>query len=276
MDARGHALRFQQCFMRRVGGALQLARLFEAMPIVAFFAKDRASRFVRANERVLQILGCQREWEVLGKTDFDFRPAEVAAVFIEEDRRVMRTGRTLTRYIQMVPDIAGPLRWWLVTKMPLHDIAGGVCGVAAAMYELHEVHGVLQPFARIEPALRHLHTHYREPITTGHLAQLVHWSESQFVRQFRRLIGETPMHYLIRQRLHAACQELIATDQTAGKIALDCGFYDQSAFTRAFRAIIGLTPQAYRRHFRKLAFAGAPGRLLKFDQLQHHRGSNVR
>ena len=269
MDAKRQALRFQQCFLRRIGGALHLVNLFEAMPIVAFFAKDEASRFVRVNERLLQILGCQREWEVLGKTDFDFRPAEVAAVFAEEDRRVMRTGRTLTRYIQMVPDIAGPLRWWLVTKMPLRDTAGRVCGVAAAMYELHEIHGVLQPFARIEPALRHLHTHYREPITTGQLAQLVHWSESQFVRQFQRLLGEPPMHYLVRQRLHAACQELIATDKTAGEIALDCGFYDQSAFTRAFRAIIGSTPQTYRRHFRKFALAGARARPLESAPLRH-------
>jgi AraC-like DNA-binding protein len=129
------------------------------------------------------------------------------------------------------------------------------------MYELHEIHGVLQPFTRIEPALRHLHTHYREPITTGQLAQLVHWSASQFVRQFRRLLGEAPMHYLVRQRLLAACQELIANDNTAGEIALDCGFYDQSAFTRAFRAHIGSTPQSYRRHFRKLAIAAATARL---------------
>lgn len=263
MDSKQQAWRFQERFLRRSGGGVQLARLFEALPMVAFFAKDEASRFVRVNERLLQILGCQHEWEVLGKTDFDFRPPEVAAVFIEEDRRVMRTGRALARYIQMVPDIAGPLRWWLVTKMPLRSAAGRVCGVAGAMYELHEVYGVLQPFARLEPALRHLHSHYREPVTTGELARLVHWSESQFVRQFQQLLGEPPMHYLVRQRLHAACQELIATDKTAGAIALDCGFYDQSAFTRAFRAIIGLTPLAYRRHFRKLALAGAPARPLE-------------
>jgi AraC-like DNA-binding protein len=261
MNAKQQALRFQQRFLRRIGGALHFADLFENIPIVVFYARDETSRFVRANKRLVEILGCRHEWEVIGKTDFDFRPAEVAAVFIEDDRRVMRTGRTSARYIRMVPDVAGLLHWWSGTKMPLRDTAGRVCGVVGAMYELHEIHGVLQPFTRIEPALRHLHTHYREPITTGQLAELVHWSESQFVRQFRGLLGEPPMHYLVRQRLHAACQELIATDKTAGEIALDCGFYDQSAFTRAFRVIIGSTPQAYRRHFRKLAIATAPTRL---------------
>ena len=260
MDVRQQALQFKKKFLRRLGGGLQLTRLFEAMPMVAFFAKDEASRFVQVNARVLQIFGCQHEWEVLGKTDFDFRPPEVAAVFIEEDRRVMRTGRTLERYIQMVPDIAGPLRWWLVTKMPLRDGRGRVCGIAGAMYELHEVYGVLQPFARLEPALRHLHSHYAEPIETCQLARLVHLSESQFVRQFHRLLGEPPMRYLVRQRIHVACQELIATDKTAGAIALDCGFYDQSAFTRAFREIIGSTPLAYRRHFRSMALSGVPHR----------------
>ncbi|MEI6715669.1 MAG: hypothetical protein WCO60_18105 [Verrucomicrobiota bacterium] len=33
--------------------------------------------------------------------------------------------------------------------------------------------------------------------------------------------GEAPMRHLIRQRIHAACQDLIATNHTAGTIAVD-------------------------------------------------------
>jgi AraC-like DNA-binding protein len=50
------------------------------------------------------------------------------------------------------------------------------------------------------------------------------------------------MRHLVRQRIHIACQALIATDRAAGTIAQDCGFYDQSAFIRAFRAFTGVTP----------------------------------
>jgi len=247
MNAQAAARQFQRDFLKRTGLDLQMAGLFEALPMVAFFAKDEQSRFVRVNRRLLQILGCQQEWQVLGKTDFDFRPPEIAAVYIEEDRRVMQTGQRLLRYVQMVPDIRGPVRWYLVSKIPLQNARGRVCGIAGAMYETHEIGGALQPFHRIEPALRYIHLRFREPMTTRQLAALAHLSERQFVRLFRQLLGEGPMHYLVRQRVHAACHELIATDHPAGAIALDCGFYDQSAFTRAFRAFTGTTPSAYRR-----------------------------
>ncbi|OQW94618.1 MAG: hypothetical protein BWK77_08940 [Verrucomicrobia bacterium A1] len=121
MKERQHALRFQHAFLARIGGGLQLASLVESLPEVAFFAKDEASRFVRANGPLVRILGCRHEWEVLGKTDLDFRPRELAAVYLEEDRRVMLSGHTLPPHVQMVPEVGGAIRWQLVTKVPLRD-----------------------------------------------------------------------------------------------------------------------------------------------------------
>jgi hypothetical protein len=54
---------------------------------------------------------------MLGKMDRDFFPRELAASFVDEDRRVMRTGKTRTYYSQMVPDISGPLE--LVCRLRL-------------------------------------------------------------------------------------------------------------------------------------------------------------
>lgn len=247
MAGRRQALAFQRAFLDRIGGGLQTASLFDPLPGVAFFAKDESSRFVRANGPLVRILGCRSEWEVLGKTDLDFRPREVAAVYLEEDRRVMRSGRVLPPHLQMVPEVGGAIRWHLVTKVPLRDRRGRVCGVAGAMVEPGGAWGLLPSFHRIEPALRHIHARFREPLATADLAALVHLSERQFVRLFRHLLGVPPMRYVVSQRLLEACRELVATDHPAGTIALDCGFYDQSAFTRAFRARFGLTPAAYRR-----------------------------
>jgi len=250
MDARTEAQRFKRRFLKRVGAGLQLTDLFEGLPMVAFFAKDEQGRFVHCNAQVLQILGCQYEWQMLGKNDHDFFPPGIAAVYLEEDRRVMRSGRRMLRYVQKVPDSTGPLCWYLVTKVPLRDLEGRVCGIAGAMIETHEIGGALEPFHRIEPALRHIHLRFREPIRTRQLADLVHLSERHFLRLFRQLLGEGPMRHLRRQRIRAACHDLVATGRSAGEIALDCGFYDQAAFTRAFRAFTGLTPSAYRVRYR--------------------------
>ncbi|MBI5773747.1 MAG: AraC family transcriptional regulator [Verrucomicrobia bacterium] len=241
------AQRFQQAFIDRMGDGLQLSALFGTLPMIAFLAKDKESRFVCANARTLKIFNLEHEWQMLGKRDRDFFPRELAASFVDEDRRVMRTGKTRTYYSQMVPDINGPLNWYVVSVAPLRDARGRTCGVAIVLYDMHEVGGVTHHFQQLEPALRDLHARFREPIETRQLAALTHLSERQFTRLFSKLTGETPMRYLIRQRIRAACQDLIATDHTAGAIALDCGFYDQSAFTRAFRAQTGQTPSAYRR-----------------------------
>lgn len=249
---KARALRFQKEFLDRIGGGLQLSALFAHLPMVAFLAKDEQSRFVCANAPTLKIFNLGHEWEMLGKTDADFFSRPLAESFVEEDRRVMTSGETRTYYAQMVPDIAGPLNWYVVTVAPLRDARDRICGVAIVLYDQHEIGGVAQPFSQLEPALRHLHTRFREAITTAELAALCHLSERQFTRVFRRLLGESPMRYLIRQRLHAARHDLIANDRPAGAIALDLGFYDQSAFTRAFRAATGMTPAAYRsRHLRE-------------------------
>lgn len=247
MNEEEKARRFQRAFYDRIGGGMQLSSLFATLPMIAFLAKDRESRFVCANARTLKIFNLEHEWEMLGKTDSDFFPLDISAGFVEGDQRVMRSGETRTYYAQMVPDINGPLNWYVVSVAPLRDPAGAICGVAIALYDIHEVGGVAHTFQQVEPALRHLHTRFREPIETRQLAGLTNLSERQFTRVFRKLLGDSPMRYLIRQRIRAACQDLLATDRSAGAVALDCGFYDQSAFTRAFRLETGTTPAKYRK-----------------------------
>ncbi|MGB8852750.1 MAG: AraC family transcriptional regulator, partial [Pirellulales bacterium] len=112
---------------------------------------------------------------------------------------------------------------------------------------MHEFRGVTRPFVRLQPALRFMHAHFREPIDMAAVAAEAGLSASQFNRLFKRFMGLAPMQYVIRQRIHAACHELLATDKTAGGVAHDVGFCDQSAFTRAFKEVTGQTPARYRR-----------------------------
>jgi AraC-like DNA-binding protein len=44
-----------------------------------------------------------------------------------------------------------------------------------------------------------------------------------------------------------ARKRLRATTDAVGRIATDCGFYDQAHFTRAFKKHTGQTPLEYRR-----------------------------
>jgi AraC family transcriptional regulator len=72
-------------------------------------------------------------------------------------------------------------------------------------------------------------------------------SASQFSRAFRKTVGESPHHWLTRQRIERAKALLRKTEASLAEIALTCGFCDQSHFTRSFTAWTGISLGRWRR-----------------------------
>src|ERR1019366_94191 len=64
--------------------------LVETMP-QNVFRKDLEGRFTIANQQYCKHYECKLE-DILGKTDFDFFPKELAEKYQKDDRRVMETG----------------------------------------------------------------------------------------------------------------------------------------------------------------------------------------
>ncbi len=93
------------------------------------FIKDRAGRFVAVNAAMLRVLNVETEEEVLGKTDFDFSPPELAANYVADDQTVMRSGQPMIDQEEFAPDPAGDEVWLLTTKVPLRDASGNVTGL---------------------------------------------------------------------------------------------------------------------------------------------------
>src|SRR3954467_2312903 len=89
-------------FLEGVEDAGVWAQLFDVLPDVYLFVKDRRHRFVRANRSELALHGCENETEILGRTDFDFHPPALAAQYVEEDRHVMESGRPLLNQVWLV------------------------------------------------------------------------------------------------------------------------------------------------------------------------------
>lgn len=96
-------------------------------------------------------------------------------------------------------------------------------------------------------ALGHLHRDPSHPWTVAALAQEVGLSRSAFAARFTQLVGEPPLHYLTRWRMHIAVGLL--RDETVGikEVALRTGYGSEAAFSIAFKRHFGLAPGAYRR-----------------------------
>lgn len=100
----------------------------------------------------------------------------------------------------------------------------------------------------VRPALEYMAENFREDITIGQLAELVHLSKSHFMNCFKKAVGIGAIEHLTQLRINAACEALTATEKKIAEIAFDCGYNNLSNFNRHFLNMVGCTPNEYRRH----------------------------
>ena len=79
------------------------------------------------------------------------------------------------------------------------------------------------------------------------LATEVAMSRSAFAARFTELVGEPPLHYVARWRMHVALTWLKEDNAAVGEIAGRLGYQSEAAFSRAFKRFVGISPGAARR-----------------------------
>jgi len=92
-----------------------------------------------------------------------------------------------------------------------------------------------------------LHEQPAEPWTVESLAHEVHMSRATLARRFAEVVGEPPLTYLARWRMHLAAQRLKYSTDTVEAIAREVGYTSEYAFNRAFARHRGQPPGRYRR-----------------------------
>ncbi|MBE5786042.1 MAG: helix-turn-helix domain-containing protein [Clostridiales bacterium] len=99
----------------------------------------------------------------------------------------------------------------------------------------------------VKNALVYLQDHYPQDLTLDELAQQAHMSPGQFGRLFKRVMGQTPMTYLVQHRITCAARILAETNMKISDICLKVGFHNFSYFNRCFRQYLSTTPGEYRK-----------------------------
>ena len=101
-----------------------LQTILDNFPFLVWL-KDTAGRFVAVNEPFARACGTSPD-ELIGKTDLDIRPREVAEGYRADDAEVMRSRRKKT-VEERVAD-QGVAKWFETFKAPLFDLSGNVTG----------------------------------------------------------------------------------------------------------------------------------------------------
>ncbi len=242
---------FQQDFFSHIDAVTGISHLFDFMPEVQLFVKNTKSQFTKVNQSLVDSLGADSEQDIIGKTDYDFHPHDIAKIYIEEDQQVMNTKKAFVNKVWLVPNSKGLLMWYLCTKIPLFDIKGQVAGIAGTLHNYETAGSILEPYAGIEEVIKYINDNYHEEIPVQLLAKLAHLSVSQFERKFKKLLHTTPLKYITKLRLNSACESLSQSNDSITKIGLGVGFYDHSYFSKVFTRQIGITPNEYRKQYNK-------------------------
>jgi PAS domain S-box-containing protein len=104
-----------------------LEMLLTEVPDYVYF-KDANRRFVRASDSFRDLFGLGMD-EIIGKTDEELFPAEIARHSVADDQRVIETGTPIINKEEGGEPIEGTSPWVLTTKLPWRDRDGRIIGL---------------------------------------------------------------------------------------------------------------------------------------------------
>ncbi|SFL83146.1 Two-component response regulator, YesN/AraC family, consists of REC and AraC-type DNA-binding domains [Paenibacillus sp. 1_12] len=99
------------------------------------------------------------------------------------------------------------------------------------------------PFVR--KAQQYMKQNYHLPISTSDIAEYVKLSRSYMSDLYSKETGESLIESLVRIRLEAAKQLLLATNKKVYEVAEAVGFTDAKVFAKTFKKAVGCTPKEY-------------------------------
>ncbi|MBK5275097.1 MAG: PAS domain S-box protein [Desulfuromonadales bacterium] len=98
--------------------------------------KDRDSRFITVNTAYADACNLTPE-QLIGKTDRDVWPEDLASKYREDDKSVM-VSATQKRMIEQIVDRNGSRRWSETIKMPMFDENGELLGTTGIARDIHD------------------------------------------------------------------------------------------------------------------------------------------
>ena len=105
-----------------------LYTLIDNMPDFIYI-KDTDSKFIVANQKLIDVHNLKSRDQLIGKSDHDFYPKELADKYKSNEQTIIHTGKPLINHEERSLDEKGNTIYLSTTKIPLHDADGTIIGI---------------------------------------------------------------------------------------------------------------------------------------------------
>src|SRR5262245_17435817 len=92
--------------------------LFDSLPDVVFFIKNRAGEYVVVNQTLAERCGLRDKHELIGRRADEVFPAPLGANYLAQDRRVVLSGEAILNQLELHFYPAGGRGWCVTNKLP--------------------------------------------------------------------------------------------------------------------------------------------------------------
>ena len=103
------------------------------------YIKDKQSRYILANQSMVDYLKKKSLDELLLKTDHDLYKATEAQAFYDEEQAVIASGQPLMNQEMQQQTADGNSHYLLRTKLPMHDNRGNIIGIIGIEHDVTEL-----------------------------------------------------------------------------------------------------------------------------------------
>ena len=181
--------------------------LIENLPLNTF-RKDLQGRFVYANSRFCEKLARPLD-EIIGKTDYDFSPAELADKYRNDDKNVIENDQ-IFEDIEKNQNANGDQLFVHVIKSPVKDSDGHIIGLQGIFWDVTEQEQAAQKLRESEEKFKSISESAKDAIimmdTDGNVSFWNRAAEKIFGYRREEVIGKN-LHSLITPARYREVQE---------------------------------------------------------------------
>jgi AraC-like DNA-binding protein len=225
--------------------------LMDMLPDVISCIKDLEGVYLHVNRAFANTLHTTPD-QIIGKIDRELFGPELANIYVQDDRELFRTGKSLIEKTELVTYRPGIVRWFITSKIPLKDAEGTIHGMAGLSRpsQIHTTPQSLSPIHSISKAIDYLYGNSSKNVSVDEMARICGLSISSLERHFKKHFNTSPGRFVSQVKMSTACELLADAALSIAEISDQLGYTDPVVFSRGFKREMRVTPTAYRKSLR--------------------------